>query len=90
MPTLNPQIVVLTVEQLEAICTKAAKRALDMHAGGDELKLRDAAKLLRRGVNDLYVAVNDGTLPARKAGKAWMIDRRNLMAWDRATPRGKG
>lgn len=82
------QILVLTPEELDDLLTRAAKRALDLRDKGDELNLRASAKLIRRRVNDVSHAISEGHLPARREGKALMINRKDLLAWNRATPRG--
>jgi len=43
--------------------------------------LRDAQRILRIGRNAMHDLVKSGKIPAKKIGKEWKIQGKNLMTW---------
>ena len=41
----------------------------------------DVARMLGVHTNSVYTMLKDGTLPAVKAGRRWLISRRRFDAW---------
>lgn len=84
--------VTLTVDELEALMTKAVAKAVGRPTVVESpvLTREEAAKLLKVHPNVVSRYVHELGLPARKVGGEWRLIRSEVMAWIESRERVKG